>query len=144
MSSNQPDPNQKGSNDVEVLAARLQERLDNREAVIIEKSSELDRLSKQLTTREKEIKQKTIEIAELKTKVAVKDTELEHKKPTIKNRILAVSVSLLFGVSTILFNLANSLLTNKPPEPKGTVIFDVAAIIYIICAVVTVLNAGRK
>jgi Mrp family chromosome partitioning ATPase len=140
MSSNQS--GQKGSNGVAVRAARLQERLNHREAVIVEKNNELDKLSRQLVAREKEIKQKTTEIAELKTKLAVKDTEPRHKKPTVRNRILAVSVSILFGISTILFNLANSLLTNRPPDPNGTVVFGAAAAIYVVCTVVTVFMLG--
>ncbi len=143
MSSHPPDPPHLGLESDQTKIARLQEQLNNRDSLVAQKIRELDRISRELAGQKKENKRITAEIIELKVTLAKKETELEHKKPRLRNRVLAVCITLFFGVSTILFNLANSLLTNKPPETgPGAIILDAAIVIYAICAIVTVFMLG--
>ena len=80
---------------------------------------------------------KDLEISRLRLQVALQGSELDKRKRTWKTKLLAVFVSLLFGVTAILFNIANSLLTSNPPNPLGTTILAGAFLIYIACAFVT-------
>lgn len=135
MSVNQPDPSKMTPSELRIQWGMMQKELEFRETILIERSHALEKTNEKLEKREEEL-------TTLKVQLEGKDVELKHKRGNLKTRILAAIVSVLFGVSTVLFNYANSLVTAKPPDPNGNVMLGIAGLIYIICAIVTIFMLG--
>jgi hypothetical protein len=135
MSSNQPDPSKMAPNELRIQWGMMQRELEFREMILTERGKELERANIKLSQREQEL-------TTLKVELEGKNVELKHKKGSLKTRVLAGIVSVLFGVSTILFNYANSLLTAKPPEANGNVLLGIAGLIYLACVIVTIFMLG--
>ena len=135
MSVNQPDPSKMTPSELRIQWGMMQKELEFRETILIERAKELEKTNEKLEKREEEL-------TTLKVQLEGKDVELKHKKGNLKTRILAAIVSVLFGVSTILFNYANSLLTTKPPDPNGNTMLDLAGLIYLVCVIVTIFMLG--
>jgi len=135
MSSNQPDPSKMTPNELRIQWGVLQRELEFRETILNERGKELEQANIKLEQREQEL-------TTLKVELEGKNVELKHKKGNLKTRVLAAIVSVLFGVSTILFNYANSLITAKPPNPNGNVLLGIAGLIYLACVIVTIFMLG--
>lgn len=141
MSSQQFDPNKMKPTELRVQWGALQKELEYKEKAFIQRGEELERAYDQLKQRESELQQKTADLIELRVKLEAKTVELgQRKKPLIK--IIAIIVSLLFGVTNVLFNLANNMIGAKPPDPNGNVLIAIAATIYFACAVITIFVLG--
>jgi hypothetical protein len=89
--------------------------------------------------------------AELKYRdEALRDTRLQlvalqnqpKKKTSVWKMILAFSISILFGVTSIMFNVGTSMLTSKPPDPSGNILLVLAGIIFVICTLVSTFIVG--
>src|SRR5947207_9206701 len=53
-----------------------------------------------------------------------------EKKTPIWKMTLAFFTSILFGITSIMFNVGTSMLTSKPPEPSGNILLTLAGIIF--------------
>jgi hypothetical protein len=135
MNSDQPDPSRMTPNELRIQWGVMKRELEFRETILNERGKELEQANIKLERRAQEL-------TTLKVELEGKNVELKHKKGNLKTRVLAAIVSVLFGVSTILFNYANSLLTAKPPDPNGNVLLGIAGLIYLACVIVTIFMLG--
>jgi hypothetical protein len=65
-----------------------------------------------------------------------------QKKTPIWKMTLAFFTSILFGITSIMFNVGTSLLTSKPPDPSGNILLTLAGIIFVICTLVSTFIVG--
>ena len=133
---------------VEAVAGRVESKYLRSE--VKRKDRELKEVRKQMKFQEILsqnqkilLQKKDAEINELKLQVALQSNELDKKKPGLKTKILAVFVSLLLGVSSVLTNVASNFVTSIPPNPIGITLFSVVAIIYVICTLITIFVLGE-
>ena len=67
------------------------------------------------------------------------------KKGPVWKMVLAFSISILFGVTSVLFNVGCSLLTSKPPDPSGNTLLALTGIVFFICTLIaTFIGGGNK
>lgn len=149
MSFHESDSKRTTLSDLKIQIGIMQKTLEYKEAELIQRSKELEKIHSELKRRENELerqgevlKQQSSELTDLKIRLEVTKVELGQKKTTFGTRFLAVLVSVLFGAATILFNLGNSMITANPPDTKGNTLLFLAAIIYIAASVMTVFILG--
>lgn len=142
MSHEQLDPSKMTQSELRMQVVRMQAELTQRSLELDRVQAELRRREQELEKREEELKQKETALTDLRVKFEVSRVELGHKKPTLTSRLIAFIVGIFFGVTTVLFNQANSMINAKPPDPAGNTLLVIAAILYFGCLIATVFIAG--
>lgn len=125
---------------IEVVKLRKDDEYGKSEIKKMKK--EMEEMREEMKFREIVSEKKDAEISKLTLQVALQSSELDKRKYTLKAKFLAVFVSLLFGITSVLFNVASSFVTNTPSNPIGNTLFVIAALVYLICTVITIFMLG--
>ncbi len=125
---------------IEVVKLRKDDEYGKSEIKKMKK--EMEEMREEMKFREIVSEKKDVEISKLTLQVALQSSELDKRKYTLKAKFLAVFVSLLFGITSVLFNVASSFVTNTPSNPIGNTLFVIAALVYLICTVITIFMLG--
>jgi hypothetical protein len=88
-----------------------------------------------------ELKYKDEAFQEMRRQLSILQNQPARKKPVWK-MVLALLISILFGVTSVLLNIGTSLLTSKPPDPSGNTLIALGSVVFIICTVIQTLIVG--
>jgi hypothetical protein len=125
---------------IEVVKLRKDDEYGKSEIKKMKK--EMEEMREEMKFREIVSEKKDAEISKLTLQLALQGSELDKRKYTLKAKFLAIFVSLLFGITSVLFNVASSFVTNTPSNPIGNTLFVIAALVYLICTVITIFMLG--
>lgn len=125
---------------IEAVACQL--KSEYMESEIVKKNEELKNVHEEMKFREILSEKKDAELNKLKLRVELQSSELDKRKSTLKTKLLAVIVSLLSGVASVMVNVASNFLTSTSSNPVGNTILGIAAFIYLICTVMTIFILG--
>lgn len=142
MDYNQLNPNKMTPSELKMQLARMQAELSQRSLELNRVLAELKRQAQELEKRDDELKLRVSEITNLKVEFEKTKVELKQKRSTFKSKAMAVILGVFYGLATILFNQANSMINATPSEPGGTAMLAMAGILYFGCLIGTVFIAG--
>src|SRR4051794_36430731 len=134
MSFQRFNPNTMTPTELKVHLASMQTELHFKALELAQRKLEFDRIQAELDKRQDELEQKTIELTDMRVKFEGTRVELLHKsrrRPFV-SKVLAFIVCIFFGLTTVLFNHANSLVDAK--DPNANIYFSIAIILYVGCA----------
>ena len=95
----------------------------------------------QFATIRTELKHKEEDLKQIKQQLDALQNQPKKKAPVWK-MVLAFSISILFGITSIMFNIGTSMATAKPPDPFGNTLLALAGIIFVICTLVSTFIIG--
>lgn len=101
----------------------------------------LNELRIQFVSIRAELKHREETLNDTKLRLANLQNQPQKKTPIWK-MTLAFFTSILFGITSIMFNIGTSMLTSKPPEPPGNILLTLAGIIFVICTLVSTFIVG--
>src|SRR5260370_24316695 len=101
----------------------------------------LNELRIQFVTIRAELKYKDDALQETRQQLTALQNQPKKKRPVWK-MILAFFISILFGVTSIMFNVGSSMLASKPPEPFANTFLTLAGIVFVICTLAATFIVG--
>jgi hypothetical protein len=157
MWQGQADPNKMTQSELKIRYMLMQKELELKDSIIFQRDQELTKVNSELLRHRSEVEQRedalekrVSEISDLKiqfevtkVKLTQAQSELVKKRSIVRSMILAASISVLFGVTTIMFNLGNSMITTTPPNAQGNTLLIIAVIVYLVATVVNIINSGK-
>jgi hypothetical protein len=84
------------------------------------------------------------DIAAKNEQLKSKDDQIKKLLPSWKSIIVSLIVSVFLGVSTVLYNFGNSLITASPPNTAGDALIFAAIVVYAGSSTIITLDPVRR